>query len=174
MEPNFTPNEQEIKIINEVMRGIKDNYNIKVISLNEFEVFVPLTVEWKTNFKQGNGGYAWGSNGNRIHCRENPPRKGGKVWLTRCTNMIAFYELIFHEVYELLIGGGHEKIIPEERHYIEEKFNVKLDEWLPIEEEIIRVLYPIDKESLENSFKNCGNETKEWHQIEQRAKQLGL
>jgi len=170
MKVEFSPNSKEIEIINEVMDYIKEKFNKETIKLEEFEVFEPLTSEWKNNFKN----YAWGSNGLRIHYNENPIRLGGLIWLTRCKDTRAFYELVFHEVYELLIGGGHEKIFPEERRYIEEKFGEKIGEWLLVQDEIIRTLYPFDKKNLEYAFKNCGELSKSWQQIKERAKKLGF
>ncbi len=170
MKAEFSPNNDEIKIIVEVMEYIKEKYNKKTIKLEEFEVFEPLTPAWKTNFEN----YAWGGNGLRIHYNENPIRRGGLIWLTRCKDSKAFHELVFHEVYELLTGDCHEKIIPEEKRYIEEKFGEELGEWLLVQDEIIRTLYPVDKKNLAGSFKNCGDQSKSWRQINQRAKELGL
>jgi hypothetical protein len=170
MKVESIPNTKEIEIINEVMEYVKEKFGKETIKLEEFEVFEPLTSEWKSNFKN----CAWGSNGVRIHYNENPIRSGGLIWLTRCKDTKAFYELVFHEVYELLIGGGHEKIIPEEKHYIEEKFGEKLGEWLLVQDEIIRTLYPFDKKNLADSFKNCGEQSKSWQQIKERAKKLGF
>ena len=170
MKGDFAPNSKEIEIINQVMEYIKEKYRKKTIKLEEFEVFEPLTPEWKSNFKN----YAWGSNGLRTHYNESPIRLGGLIWLTRCIDAKAFYELVFHEVYELLTGDEHEKIIPEEKRFIEEKFGEKLGEWLLVQDEIIRTLYPFDKKSLVDSFKDCGKQSKSWRQIKERAKELGL
>ena len=166
----FSPNTKESEIIVEVMDYIKEKFSKGPIELEEFEVFEPLSSEWKSNFTN----YAWGSNGVRIHYDENPVRSGGLIWLTRCKDTKAFYELVFHEVYELLIGGEHEKIISEERRYIEEKFGEKLDDWLLVQDEIIRTLYLFDKNGLAESFKNCGEQSKSWRQIKKRAKKLGF
>jgi len=170
MEVEFSPNSKEIQIINEVMGYIKEKFCKETIKLEEFEVFEPLSSVWKSNFEN----FAWGSNGLRIHYNEKPIRKGGLIWLTRCQDTKAFYELVFHEVYELLIGGEHEKIITEEKHYIEEKFGEKLSEWLLVQDEIVRTLYPLGKKSLMESFKNCGEQSKSWRQIKERAKKLGF
>jgi hypothetical protein len=170
MQSEFSPNNKEIQIINEIMEYMKEKFGKETIVLLEFEVFEPLTPEWKSNFKN----YAWGSNGVRIHFNESPVRFVGLIRLTRCKDTRAFYELVFHEIYELRIGGGHEKIIPEEKHYIEERFGEKLGEWLLVQDEIIRTLYPFDKKNLAYSFKNCGEQSKTWQQIKARAKELGL
>ena len=170
MNAEFFPNDKETEIINEVMDYVKEKYCKKTLRLEEFEVFEPLSPEWKINFDN----YAWGCNGMRIHYNENPIRKGGLIWLTRCKDTKAFHELVFHEVYELLTGDEHVKVIPEEKRYVEEKFGEKLGEWLLVQDEIIRTLFPCDKRSLANSFKNCGEQSKSWRQIKRRAKQLGL
>ena len=44
MKAEFSPNNDEIKIIDEVMEYIKEKYNKKTIKLEEFEVFEPLTL----------------------------------------------------------------------------------------------------------------------------------
>jgi hypothetical protein len=165
-------NNEEIKIINEVIENIKEKYGKETVKLDEFEIFNPLTPEWKTNFQHGCG-YVWGCNGSRVHF-ENPCRSGGLIWLTRCKDTKAFYELVFHEVFEYLIDGGHERVIPEERNYIEEKFGVKLDKWAPLEDEMIRTLYPVDKKMLEESFKDCGEFSRTCGEIQERAKKLGV
>lgn len=69
---------------------------------------------------------------------------------------------------------GQGEIFPKERRYIEEKFAIKLDKWLPLQDEIIRTLYPVDKVMLENSLKNCGEQARTIEEIEQRAKELGF
>ena len=168
MKGEFSPNTKEIEIINEILEYVKGKFGKDPIKLEEFEVFEPLSPVWRCNFKN----YAWGSNGVRIHYGEDPTRFGGLIWLTRCTDTRAFYELVFHEVYELLVGGGHEKIVPEEIRYIEEKFGEKLSDWLLVQDEIIRTLYPVDKKNLVYSFKNCGEYSKSWKQIKERAKEL--
>lgn len=170
MTTYFSPTDKEIEIINETMEYIKEKFGKETVKLEEFEVFEPLSSEWKCNFKN----YAWGSNGVRIHFNEDPIRFGGLIWLTRCEDTRAFHELVFHEVYELLIGGGHEKIIQKERTYVEEKFGEKLGEWLLVQDEIIRTLYPVDKKNLAYAFKNCGEQSKSWPQIKERVKELGL
>jgi hypothetical protein len=168
----ISPNVKELAIINDVMNEIKLKYGKGPISLKEFEIFEPLSPKWKTNFIHL-GGCVWGSNGSNVHF-ENPIRLGGHIWLTRCDDEKAFYELVFHEIYEYLVGGGHEKIIPEEKRYIEKKFCLSLSDWKPLEDEIIRTLYAKDKMLLENAFNNCGEFSRTWQQIEQRAKELGL
>jgi hypothetical protein len=155
------PNKEEKKIINEVKEYIRKRYfKQKPV---KFEVFEPLTPEWKSEFKYPLGGYAWGDNWSNL-----------LIHLTRCQDRKAFYELVFHEVYRLLTPERHEKIIPKERHYIEEKFGVKIDKWLPLEDEIIRTLYYADKKILEESFKNRGEQSRTMQEIEQRARELGL
>jgi hypothetical protein len=155
------PNREEKKIINEVKEHIRKRY-FKQEPV-KFEVFEPLTPEWKSEFKYPFGGYAWGDNwSNQI------------IHLTRCKDRKAFYELVFHEVYRLNTPEGHEEIFPIERRYIEEKFGVKLDKWLPIQDEIIRTLYSVDKNVLENSLKGCGEESRTSEEIQQRAIELGL
>jgi hypothetical protein len=155
------PNNEEIKIIQEVTEHIKKRYfKSKPFS---FEVFEPLTPEWKNKFKYPAGGYAWGDNwSNQI------------IHLTRCQDRIAFYELVFHEVYRLNTPEGQKEIFPIERRYIEAKFGIKLDKWLPLQDEIIRTLYNVDKKMLEDSLKNCGEQSRTVQEIEQRAKELGL
>jgi len=70
---------------------------------------------------------------------------------------------------------GHEEIFLKERRHIEEKFGVKLDKWLlPLQDEIIRTLYCVDKKMLEDSLKNCGEQSRTMQEIEQRAKELGI
>jgi hypothetical protein len=158
---SLDPNEEENEIIDEVKEYIKKRYfKEKPV---KFEVFEPLTPEWKSEFKYPLGGYAWGDNwSNQL------------IHLTRCRDRKAFYELVFHEVYRLNTPEGHETIFPKERHYIEEKFGVKLDKWLPLQDEIIRTLYCADKKILEDSFKNCGEQSRTMQEIEQRARELGL
>jgi hypothetical protein len=155
------PSEEENKIIDEVKEHIRKRY-FKHEPVR-FEVFEPLTPEWKSEFKYPFGGYAWGDNwSNQI------------IHLTRCQDRKAFYELVFHEVYRLNTPEGHEEIFPKERRYIEEKFGVKLDKWLPLQDEIIRTLYCADKQMLEDSLKNCGEQSRTMQEIEQRARELGL
>jgi hypothetical protein len=155
------PNEEENKIIDEVTEHIRKRYfKHKLI---KFEVYEPLTPEWVSEFKYPLGGYAWGDNWSNL-----------LIHLTRCHDRKAFYELVFHEVYRLLTPEGHEKIIPKERRYIEEKFGVKFDKWLPLEDEMIKTLYNADKKILEDSFKNCGEQSRTMPEIEQRARELGL
>ena len=155
------PSEEENKIIDEVKEDIRKRFfKHKPI---KFEVFEPLTPEWKKEFEYPLGGYAWGDNwSNEI------------IHLTRCQDRMAFYELVFHEVYRLNTPEDHEEIFPKERRYIEAKFGVKLDKWLPLQDEIIRTLYHVDKKMLENSLKNCGEQSRTIQEIEQRAKELGL
>ena len=69
---------------------------------------------------------------------------------------------------------GHEEIFPIERRYLEEKFGIKLDKWLPLQDEIIRTLYHADKKILEDSLKNCGAQSRTMQEIEQRAESLGF
>ena len=155
------PNNEENKIINEVTEHIKKRYfkNKPV----KFEVFEPLTADWKNKFKYPLGGYAWGDNwSNQI------------IHLTRCQDRKAFYELVFHEIYRLSMSESSEEIFPRERRYIEEKFEIKLDKWLPLQDEMIRTLYHADKKMLEDSLKNCGEQSRTIDEIEQRAKELGL
>jgi len=114
-------------------------------------------------FKYPLGGYAWGDNwSNQI------------IHLTRCQDRMAFYELVFHEVYRLNTPESSDEIFPKERRYIEAKFGLKLDKWLPLQDEIIRTLYHVDKKMLENSLKNCGEQSRTIQEIEQRVKELGL
>ncbi len=155
------PNKEEIKIIDEVTEHIKKRYfKHKPVT---FEIFEPLTSEWKNKFKYPAGGYAWGDNwSNQI------------IHLTRCQDIMAFYELVFHEVYRLNTPEGPEEIFPKERRYLEAKFGIKLDKWLPLQDEIIRTLYHVDKKMLENSLKNCGEQSRTIQEIEQRVKELGL
>jgi len=157
---SLEPNKEENKIIDEVEEYIKKRYfKHKPV---KFEVFEPLTPEWKKEFKYPLGGYAWGDNWSKL-----------LIHLTRCRDRKAFYELVFHEVYRLLTPEG-EKIIPKERRYIEKKFGVKLDKWLPLEDEIIRTLYNVDKKILEDSFKNRGEQSRTIEEIEQRAREIAL
>ena len=155
------PNKEENKIINEVTEHIRKRY-FKNKSV-KFEVFEPLSPEWKSEFKYPLGGYAWGDNWSNL-----------VIHLTRCHDKRAFYELVFHEIYRLNAPEPHEKIVPKERRYIEKKFGVKLDKWLPLEDEIIRTLYCIDKKLLEDSFKNRGKQSRTMQEIEQRARELGF
>jgi hypothetical protein len=69
---------------------------------------------------------------------------------------------------------AQKEIFPIERRYIEEKFGIKLDKWLPLQDEIIRALYCVDKKMLEDSLKNCGEQSRTMQEIEQRARELGL
>jgi len=69
---------------------------------------------------------------------------------------------------------GTKEISPRERRYIEEKFEIKLDKWFPLQDEMIRTLYHVDKKMLEDSLKNCGEQSRTIDEIEQRAKELGL
>ena len=79
------PNKEEKKIIDEVVEHIKKRY-FKQEPIR-FEVFEPLTAEWKSKFKYPLGGYAWGDNwSNQV------------IHLTRCQDRKAVYELVFHEV----------------------------------------------------------------------------
>lgn len=41
--------------------------------------------------------------------------------------------------------GGNDKVVPEERGYIE-KFGIKLGEWLPVEKEMSKSFIPLRKE----------------------------
>ena len=108
------PNKEESKIIAEVKEYIRKRYfKQKPV---KFEVFEPLTPEWKSEFKYPLGGYAWGDNWSNI-----------LIHLTRCHDRKAFCELVFREVYRLNTPEGHEEIFSKERHYIETKFGVKLD-----------------------------------------------
>jgi len=155
------PNNEEKKIIDEVKEDIRKRFfKHKPV---KFEVFEPLTPEWKSEFKYPLGGYAWGDNWSK-----------SLIHLTRCQDKMAFYELVFHEIYRLLTPEGHEKILLKERYYVEEKFGVKFDKWLPLEDEILRTLYHVDKKILEDSFKNRGEQSKTMQEIEQRARELGL
>ena len=155
------PNNEENKIIDEIKEDIRKRF-FKHKSI-KFEVFEPLTPEWKSEFKYPLGGYAWGDNwSNSI------------IHLTRCQDRMAFYELVFHEIYRLLVPEGHEKIFPKERYYIQQKFGVKFDKWLPLEDEILRTLYSVDKKILEDTFMNRGEQSKTMQEIEQRARELGL
>jgi hypothetical protein len=45
---------------------------------------------------------------------------------------------------------------------------------LPLQDEIIRTLYFVDKKMLEDSLKNCGEQSRTAQEIEQRARELGL
>ena len=155
------PNKEENEIIGEVKEYIRKRYfKQKPV---KFEVFEPLTPEWKSEFKYPLGGYAWGDNWSNL-----------VIHLTRCQDKKAFYELVFREVYRLNTPEGNKKKFPKEKHYIETKFGVKLDKWLPLEDEIIRTLYYTDKKILEDSFRNCGEQTRTMLEIEQRARELGL
>jgi hypothetical protein len=40
---------------------------------------------------------------------------------------------------------GPEEIFPKERRYVEAKFEVELDKWLPLHDETIRTLYNVKK-----------------------------
>lgn len=99
------------------------------------------------------------------------------IGLTKCLDIKAFYELVFHEIYELLVDTkweGHEKVVPEERHYIEEKFGMTIENWAPLEDEIINTLYPLYKKELKHTLGNCGEFSRTWEEIQERAKKLGL
>ncbi len=157
----LVPNNEETKIIDEVVAYIKKKYG-KYATI-KFEVFEPLTPEWKSKFKHPLGGYAWGDNWTNFH-----------INLTRCKDKKAFSELVFHEIYENIVHAGHEIVVPEERRYIEEELKVKLDKWEPLQDEMIRTLYYVDKKMLEDSFKNCGEQSKTPQEINQRAKELGF
>ncbi len=39
---------------------------------------------------------------------------------------------------------------------------------------MIRTLFPLEKKALEDSFKDCGEESKTWEEIQQRARELGI
>ena len=155
------PNDQETKIIDEVKEDIRKRFfKHKPI---KFEVFEPLTSEWKNEFEYPLGGYAWGDNwSNEI------------IHLTRCQDKMAFYELVFHEIYRLLNPEGREKIFPKERYYLKVKFGVEFDNWLPLEDEILRTLYRVNKKMIEDSFKNRGEQSKTMQEIEQRVRELKL
>ena len=155
------PSEEENKIIDEVKEHIRKRY-FKHEPVR-FEVFEHLTPEWKSEFNYPLGGYAWGDNWSNL-----------VIHLTRCHDKRAFYELVFHEIYRLNAPEPHEKIVPKERRYIEKKFGVKLDKWLPLQDEIIRTLYCVDRKMLEDSLKNCGEQSRTMQEIEQPAKELGL
>jgi hypothetical protein len=155
------PNEEENRTIVEVNEHIRKRYfKQKTV---KFEIFEPLTTEWENKFKYPAGGYAWGDNwSNQI------------INLTRCQDKKAFYELVFHEIYRLNTPEGPEEIFPKERRYVEAKFGVKLDKWLPLHDETIRTLYNVDKKILENNLKNCEEQSRTNEEIELRAKELGL
>lgn len=154
------PNNEEKKIIAEVEEDIRRRFfKHKPI---KFEVFEPLTLEWKNEFKYPLGGYAWGDNwSNEI------------IHLTRCQDIMAFYELVFHEIYRLLNPEGM-KFFSKERYYVQEKFGIKYDKWSPLEDEILKTLYHVDKKILEESFNNRRERSKTMQEIEQRAKELRL
>ncbi len=75
---------------------------------------------------------------------------------------------------ELSPNNKEIEIISEIMEYIKERFGERLGEWLLVQDEIIRTLYPFDKKNLAYSFKNCGEQSKTWKQINARAKELGL
>ncbi len=108
--------DEEIKIICEIGEYIKKKYSIQT-TIKSFEVFEPLTPMWKSKFKYDLGGYGWGKNFS----------KSKLIELTRCCDRKAFYELVFHEIYEVLKPEGHGVIVPEQRKYNAEKFGIKLD-----------------------------------------------
>jgi hypothetical protein len=157
---------EENQIIEEVKEYIKREYPRKPKDNIKFEVFKPLTQKWQ----KVNGKCTWG---------QNIAKSNGSflILLTRCRDRKAFYEVVFHELYELLFNGTHEEVVPEQRKYLEEKFSIKLGyrEWSPLDDEIIQTLYPSEKERLKNTFANMLEPFRRtWQEIEQRAKELGL
>jgi hypothetical protein len=162
---DLEPTNEERHIIKKVIEYIKQEYNLKrPMPLITFRVFEPLTAKWKEALN-----YNWGSNavGSDI------------ILLTRCRDTKAFYEVVFHELYEWLTNQNHDDVILEERKYIEKKFDTKLGdrEWSPLQDEMIRSLYPSETEHLEEILANqseSGRFNRKPAEIEQRAKELGL
>jgi hypothetical protein len=163
---DLEPTKEENRIIEEVKEYIKQKYHPVKPLPNTFRIFKPLTSDWKKEFSF-NKGYCWGSHIPDVDI----------ILLTKCRNTLAFYEVVFHELFEWLFNRNNTKIISEERKYLEEKFRIKLGnrEWSPLEDEIIQTLYPLEKDRLRNTFANMPEPFRRTRrELEQRAKELGL